>query len=195
MLLELPIPKFQNNPNNIPNVAFHLINHSAKRTNIATLLWMDLIDTDMLPTLDEVTRKVLKPILEDIRSLNLNCYKKCKAAVLSQQLTSGKYLRVDSVTNMSDLVRQWASDPLCDLTTSVPEWMHLTVKPLSMIIDNALDNARAHGERNTNYSLNMSYNGERLLIEIKNKAGTNHEKVVSRKAEKQLTPSHTSQAQ
>ncbi len=56
--------------------------------------------------------------------------------------------------------------------------MHLPVVPLSMIIDNARHNAKAHGKQNAKYQVEVCTKNDRLLIEIKNEAGANHEQVL-----------------
>ena len=116
----------------------------------------------------------------DPRNTNLDGYNKCKSAIISQQITSRTYVRKDVVTNMRDLASRWGSNPLCitSVDSSIPEWMYLPGVPESLIIDNAMHNAKTHGKRGEKYELNLRMNGDRFSIEIKNKGGENHEEVL-----------------
>ena len=135
--------------------------------------------------MDEVSRNELKPILNDMKAVNLDGYNKCKSAIIFQQIVSGSYMRKDDIVNVRDLMGPWFSNPLCvaAIDSIVPEWMHLPVVPLSMIIDNARHNARGHGKQNAKYQVEVSTNKGRLLIEIKNEAGANHEQALQMQQE------------
>ena len=54
--------------------------------------------------MDEVSRNELKPILNDMKAINLDGYSKCKSAIIFQQIVSGSYIRKDDIVNVRDLM-------------------------------------------------------------------------------------------
>ena len=144
------------------------------------------IKRDTIPKLlarpDDVV--LLQQLTEIIECVETDCaegFGKCRDAIAPKQLYSGEYQPVHKpVSIRSFLTETWRLVPKLTIVVDehVPEWVSLCIPLLLIIMQNAMHNAKSHGERDgeTQLTVKLIQVGRDWFLQIylQNKPGKNH---------------------
>ena len=153
------------------------------------------IKRDTIPKLltrtDDV--QLVHQLTEIIDCVETDCqegFGKCRDAIALKQLYSGEYQPVhEPVSIRSFVTGTWGPLPKLALVVDelVPEWLSLCVPLFMIVMQNAIHNAKSHGERNgvMQLTVKLIQVGQDWFLQVylQNKPGNNHDAAVQMQSE------------
>ena len=153
------------------------------------------IKRDTIPKLlkkaDDV--QLVNQLCEIIECVETDCkegFGKCRDAIALKQLYSGEYQLVHEPVNIRSFVTEtWGKIPKLTIVVDevVPEWLSLCVPLFMIVMQNAIHNAKSHGERNgvMQLTVKLIQVGQDWFLQVylQNKPGNNHDAAVQMQSE------------
>ena len=145
----------------------------------------------LLATPDDVA--LVHQLAELLDCVEADCkegFSKCRDVIALKQLYSGEYQPVhEPVSLRSFLTDTWGQIPKLTIVVDepVPEWLSICIPLFLIVMQNAIHNAKSHGERDGQIYLNFKLiqvgQTRFIRIQLKNNPGNNHDAAVQIQSE------------
>ena len=194
--------------------AFQAINHCAKRVMVSMHLNQQtgltsctgVLQYNTVQACSDIKRDTIPKLLttpdnavlvhqlaEIIECVETDCkegFGKCRDAIALKQLYSGEYQPVHEPVSIRSFVKEtWGKIPKLIIVVDelVPTWLSLCIPLFLIIMQNAIHNAKSHGERggDINLTFKLVQVGQEWFLRVclQNKPGNNHDAAIQMQSE------------
>jgi hypothetical protein len=122
-----------------------------------------------------------RSMLARMKKMNDYAHARCREIQALKQMALGTYLCEQKVVDIRSLAGKWGAGHKLSVTIGggVPVWVSVPIVPLSIIMSNAIHNAKMHGKRGGKCELHVAVHQEKLILSLKNEAGDNHQQALN----------------
>lgn len=163
--------------------AYAAMNHNGKRVLNETVFWMQKIESDIAPVMENQSGALkaactkLVKIARETKSRCRRASKNCREVLMREAIGNNTYEPFQVVTCMRSHLELYCDAYIGVVVDSlVPQWILLDQGVFDIVAQNAISNAKVHGEKESIVHISCRVDSGRIVLTIRNKPGANHTK-------------------